>query len=510
MISSRRSFLRASATAGASGALADLGFLLPISQAAAGDVTIDPARVRLGPDLSALLRLIRETPRDKCVPVFLRQFQAGLSYQEFLSGLFLLSLEDGDPHQVAQVYSAHRIGSEARTEERLLPLFWVLDRVKEGLERVGEGKSPRHIGGTLPTANTAADVLRGSIARSDPDQAERAIAAIARSRGPRQAMSQLWEHGARRAAGTLGHHPILIANSWRTLEAIGWDHAEPVLRFIARSLPNGPPDRTFAPNLARVERVLPGLPADWASDERDRGATIAIYRLLRQGETDGTSDLICAQLASGQVKAGAIWEAFHLVAADLIFRYKTGGTPIGGALIHAITSTNALHFGFDCCGEDRVRLLMLLQGAGVVGDTFVRPAEADGMLRAMDLLELKTDGGRAFGFTEIFSSLPYKAKEYVEKEPSERSASDEACRMSFTLLSDPSNIRAFQQAARTLLCVKASPDPHDIKYPAAAFEDASRMSPEWRPYALAASVHALHGSKSPDTPALVQVRAELS
>jgi hypothetical protein len=71
------------------------------------------------------------------------------------------------------------------------------------------------------------------------------------------------------------------------------------------------------------------------------------------------------------------------------------------------------------------------------------------------------------------------------------------------------NAQAFQKAARTLVCSKASLDPHDIKYPAAAFEDAARVSPEWRPHLLAASVHALHGSKSPDTPALVQAREAL-
>ena len=48
-----------------------------------------------------------------------------------------------------------------------------------------------------------------------------------------------------------------------------------------------------------------------------------------------------------------MWDAVHLVAADLLFRYKTGGRAIGGVLIHAITSTNALRCGFDCCGDDR-------------------------------------------------------------------------------------------------------------------------------------------------------------
>jgi hypothetical protein len=66
------------------------------------------------------------------------------------------------------------------------------------------------------------------------------------------------------------------------------------------------------------------------------------------------------------------------------------------------------------------------------------------------------------------------------------------------------------RTALSFLCVKASLDPHDIKYPAAAFEDAYSVSAEWRPYLLASSVHALHGTKSSDTAVLVQVRDALN
>jgi hypothetical protein len=48
-----------------------------------------------------------------------------------------------------------------------------------------------------------------------------------------------------------------------------------------------------------------------------------------------------------------------------------------------------------------------------------------------------------------------------------------------------------------------------LNFPAAAFEDASLVSPEWRPYLLASSVHALHGARSHDTAVLVKVREAL-
>jgi hypothetical protein len=125
----------------------------------------------------------------------------------------------------------------------------------------------------------------------------------------------------------------------------------------------------------------------------------------------------------------------------------------------------------------------------------------------MNLLDLSNDNNnRPINVTDIFSMLPYKANKYDEKDPKERQASDEACRLLFALLSDSTQVKTFEQTARTFLCVKASLDPHDFKYPAAAFEDAARVHAEWRPYLLAASVHALHGSKSQDTPALVEAR----
>ena len=43
----------------------------------------------------------------------------------------------------------------------------------------------------------------------------------------------------------------------------------------------------------------------------------------------------------------------------------------------------------------------------------------------------------------------------------------------------------------------------------AAFEDAARVSPEWAPYLLASSVHALHGAASEDSAVLVEAREAL-
>ena len=508
---SRRGFLRAS-SAIASAWTVDLSFLVPLSHAAASDTRIDPNEVVFGPETDRLLRLIRTTSRDECIPAFAHEVKAGLSYRQFLSVLFLAAVENGDPHQVAQVYGAHRISSDARVEERLLPLFWVLNRTKQESE-FGATVKPalRSFTGELPGADRAANIFYEAMLKSDSAEAERAAVALARERGAQHVLERLWEFAGRNLGGNLGHPAIALANSIRALDAMGWQHSEVALRYVARYIAGYKGDTTYAPNLERVDRALSGLPVDWGGARRNRGATLDLYKLLRAGNAGECCDWICSQLLSRKAKAGSVWDAISLAAADAVVRHKAGGAMLGGQ-IHAVTTTNALRYGFNLVDDVRSKLLNLLQAAGVICDFYVTHAGNKGNLRDMNLLDLKNTREKRQGtIRDVFELLPFKAKEYFNENADERAATDDACAMAFNLLSRRSGDHTtFMQTARSFLCVKASLDPHDIKYPAAAFEDALLASPEWRPYLLAASVHALHGPRSNDTAVLVQVKEALS
>ena len=67
----------------------DLGFLTPLTQSVAAEATFEASAVAPNADLRQLVQLIRQTPRDKCVAVFIQHLRGGLSYQQFLSALFL-------------------------------------------------------------------------------------------------------------------------------------------------------------------------------------------------------------------------------------------------------------------------------------------------------------------------------------------------------------------------------------------------------------------------------------
>ena len=481
----------------------------PLSHFAAGNTTFDSELVRFSPDLEPLVRPIEDTPLDRCVPMFVKQREARLPYECFLSALFLGALRWGVIHQICQVQSCYQISSAALTEERLLPLFWALHRLKKEYEAPGARRGPKALQGPLPKPNSAASILHDALLHSDADLAERAAVVLAGAMGARHAISRLWEF-AGRSIHFLGHDAIVLANGSRTLDTIGWQHAEVALRYATRELALNHADRAYAPNLARVDRTLPRLPSHWTALEGSRLATLEIYALLRQGDAEAACDLICSQLLTGKVSAGAVWDAIHLSTADDIFRYTRGGTELGGGKIHAVTATSALRFSFTSVDSPPTRLLTLLQAASWVADLFVLDSKKAGLLRDMNLLELKADDHRPQNtMVDVFTLLPYKAKEYHQKRLDERTASDQACKMTFTLLSDPANGKLFLKTAHSLLCVKASLDPHDVKYPAALFEDATLVSREWRPYLLASSVHALHGTKSDDAPALVQAREAL-
>lgn len=503
---SRRRFLTTSSLIAASCA-GDLGFLVPLGHSAASDIAVKASEVIFGAETDRLLQLLRTTSREECVPTFVKEIRNGLSYRHFVTVLFLAAVENGDPHQMAQVYGAHRISSDARIEERLLPLFWVLNRIKQESEAGAPGNSAvKPFKGLLPDADRAAAILREALLKRDADNAERAALALARDHGPQNVMRRLWEFAPRNLGGNLGHPAIALANGFRTLDVMGWQHSEVGLRYVTRYIAGYEGDATYERNLERAKRTAAGLPTDWASGAGNKEATIALFKLLHEGKADQACELICAELVSKKMKAGAAWDAISLSAADSVFRHKIGGGMLG-AQIHAVTTTNALRYGFNLIDDPETKLINLLQAAGVICDFYVRHVSKEGNLRDMALLDLTTTNiGPAGPVRDLFETLPFKARDHFEPKPGERDASDQACRRAFTLLHDEQNQVAFMQTARSFLCVKASLDPHDIKFPAAIFEDAANVSTEWRRFILAASVHSLHGPKSPDTGVLVQVR----
>jgi hypothetical protein len=200
--------------------------------------------------------------------------------------------------------------------------------------------------GPLPSAEKAAGQFQEAIQNADQNQAESAIIAMARGQGARPTMEQLWQHGTRNG-GTGGHMAIGLANCFRALETIGWEEAEPALRFVVQdwfAANYVKPDRYHQPNQARVDEHLPHVPPDWTGQHADHAATTEMLAQIREGVGERSSTLAIEQLRRG-VGAQTIWDAVHLATAELLVRHKDGWG-LASRPLHSNTSTNAMHYAF--------------------------------------------------------------------------------------------------------------------------------------------------------------------
>ena len=490
----RRHFLKSAAALGPALGLVELAPLLPLTPARAADAVVTPDLIRYGPAIEPLVRLIEETPIDECPDMLVGQLHAGLPYRRFLAALFLAALRGprAIAHSVFAIHSAHQLGLDGPAEGRLLPLFWALNNYKYW--SAWHAKDPsrlRPFQGRIPSPARAEAEFHAAMDRVDPEAAEASLLALARGQGAHRVIGLLWAYGAKDCVDA-GHNAIGVANTWRALPTVGWQHAEEILRWVlSRLMSRG--DRTFGPNRERVRAVAATLPADWAAGEADGGLTRELLALLRELKAEDACRLAAARLAAGRSRAGAVWDAVHVHAAEVMMR-----KPDDGHSLHANTGANALHYAFRMCGEPADRLLILLQALGWQCEHRRRKAEADPLWRASTLRIDELAGA------PIPDDPAVAAREILAATAAQPT---EAAARTFTLGRTPLGAEAFMQAARSSVLAKATENAHDVKFPVAMFEDFYLVGPEWRPHLLAASTCWLPGADRPDSPAIVKARA---
>lgn len=500
---SRRTFLQASAGAAFLGGLGSIGAM---GRAVAADADLKPDLVRLSPEIEPIVRTIEETPRERIFEAAAGLFRSGVGYQHFMAALFLAGIRNVDSgnagsafHCVYVVNSAHLLALQSPASERLLPFFWALDSFKGA-----QASRPRKMTALVnrpPEGAEAVTALRAAIDRWDPDGAEIALAGMARTCGADETFEELWRLGALDFR-PIGHKAIFVANTWRSLETIGWQHAEPALRSLGRALAGwGPTTRNggfafddqchvISDELVRAHAAA--FPPDWAdggtpesaADAATAAALLAPIRAAdaRRACTD-TVALLTGEGEGPRARAGAIWDAVHLAAAE--FMLRRGG--IGP--VHAVTSVNALHFAFRAARSTEARLFVLLQAVGWMAH-FARATGLDAMGNAgPSILDLAPpDGGVPDDPAEAAESV------FAHVGTDAHRAAAEA----FGYAQRHARQGALLAGARRLVYTKAV-EAHQYKYPAAAFEDIRAVSAAWRPHMAAASTLYLPSSAAPDS-----------
>ena len=519
-MATRRGFLKAAAGTGLAGLIGS-DSLLQLSPVGAGQTRVTPDLVQLRPEIEPIVRLIENTPRDKCFDMMVEQLQAGLPYRHFLAALFLAGIRNVSPqppgfkfHCVFVIHAAHQASLDAAVSDRLLPLFWALDNFKQSQQRdVAEGDFRlKPWTGPLPSAARAWTEFHRAMDDWDEQRAEAAVIQLVRSRSAHNIIAGLWQYGARDYRN-IGHKAIFVANTWRTLQTIGWQHAEPALRSLVLGLldfgrnerVNGYAfdDQSWLPNVERAKKIVGKLPAAWSghidgvTEPGSTKATEDLLQLLREGNVSDATGLAVEQLTGGEsskYRAGSVWDAIHVAAGELMMRQP------GIFGIHTVTSASGLRYAFETAAEPETRLLMLLQGLGWMCQFHRFMSETRNGLSPVESIDLQSanDGHQ-----------PLQAKDVFELVGQD---TPNAARMAFQLSRQnpgPATADEFAREAWKLVFRKGT-DAHDYKYAAAIFEDLRHVSPAWRPHLLATSVYHLKGRAQEDSPVMDRAREALT
>jgi hypothetical protein len=494
----RRRFLQSASALGLGAGLASWELLRGITPAHAADLKVGPDAVRFRPEIEPVVRWIEETPQDRALEVAVGHLKDGLSYRDLLAGLFLAGIRNIKPrpvgfkfHAVMVMNSAHLLGQTAAVGDRLLPMLWALDNfkksqaqdIKEGdwtLNKVDEAR--------LPSPGRARAEFVRAMEAWDSDAADTAIAALCRNAGAAEVMEPLYRFGIRDQRN-IGHKPIFTMQCWRTLQTIGWQHAEPVLRSLvygqldlmndSRPVPVGP----YEANLENAQKIR----ADWQAGKPDPSATRALLETMRQATPEGASAEAVAALNRG-ISPDSLWDAVVLSANETLMR-APGIIPL-----HAVTSANALHFIYGASGDDTTRRLALLQAVGWQPLFRGRIKPGEGL--AIDALEPKaaeSQGAEAVG--DIFAT--------IDRSVDSKGA---AAAKAIGYLNAGGSTDLLFESARRMIFHKGR-DSHDYKYGAAAWEECVLASdPKWRAPLAAAMMFNLPGSKTPDSPLMNQAR----
>ncbi len=494
---SRRSFLSNASVAGTLAGLGDLGFLGSLPRLSAADTRLDAKAVQFRPEIEPLVRLLEDTSRDRLLEEVAMRIKQGTTYREVLTALQLAGVRNIQPrpvgfkfHAVLVVNSAHLASQNSPDSDRWLPIFWALDQFKSSQARdVQEGDwtmSPVDEK-RVPDAAKARQAFAQAMDHWDTAKADVAVTGLARNAGAQELFDVLCHYGARDFRD-IGHKAIYVANSWRTLQNIGWQHAEPVLRSLAYALleheagnpseRDGEPDRPGRHNEKLLQKIRP----DWQTGQVDTDATREMLNTLRQGSWEDASNKV-AELLNRGVAPQSIWDALFEGAAEMLMRKP------GIVSLHASTTSNAMHFAHQQTSNDETRRFLLLQNAAFLPLFRDRAGAKTGVL----IDEMESVAG-AKNVDDLFANLS-----------GDRTL---AARKSLAYLQAGGDAKSFIAAAQRLIYLKGT-DSHDYKFSSAVLEDYYHLSPAHRDRFLAASVFWLKGAEAPDSGLVARTRATL-
>ncbi len=504
----RRSFLAASATGGFLAMAGPFEFLNRLPRLTAAEVALPPGMVKFNSEIEPLVRLIEETPRQQLLEQVAGRIRNGTSYQQILAALLLAGIRNVQPrpsvghkfHCVLCVNSCHLASMTGPDEDRWLPIFWALDYFKgsqaDEVQRSGWRMSTVNES-RVPSASQARGLFIDAMDRWDVEQADASVASLARTAGATEIFN-LFAQFAARDFRSIGHKAIYLANSWRTLQVIGWEYSEPVLRSLAFALLNAdgsknpaeqdlPADRPWRQN---AELLKQNWPENWQNGSVDETATRELIAEFRSENPHAAAQSAVAMVQRG-VSPQSLWDAVFVGSGELLMRQP------GIVGLHGLTTANAMNYIWRNAADETLRKRLLLQACSF--NTMFRDAAAGRGTLKSDTIDSLPKSEPAQGASptleEIFTSIS------TDK--------TRASREVLTYLAAGGHPEEFIAAARRMIFLKGR-DAHDYKFSSAVLEDAANVSERWRDQFLALSVFNLRGTGDRDNNVLARTRDALA
>ena len=463
----------------------------------AAEAKLDPKQVQFRPEIEPLIRMIEEAPRQRVLEEVGALIKKGTTYTEVLSALMLAGVRNIQPrpvgfkfHAVLVVNSAHLASLNSPDSDRWLPIFWALDQfkssqaqdVKEGNWTMAPVKESE-----VPSAEKARQMFVEGMDQWDVAKVDAATAGLARTVGAQEVFDLFAKYGSRDFRD-IGHKAIYVANSWRTLQAIGWRHSEPVLRSLGYALLQGadknPAGNSFGADLpGRMnEKLLKTIRDGWQHGLVAKEATAEMLEVLRSGSWEEASRKV-VEFLNKKISPQSIWDALFQHASEMLMRQP------GIVSLHASTTTNAMHYAHQQTFNDETRRFLLLQNAA--------------------FLTMFRDRGAVKEGVKIDEFEPVEGVPSIEEIFAEVSGNKVvAAQKALAYLKSAKNPRPFLDEAQRLIYLKGNGS-HDYKFSSAVLEDYYHITGGMRDRFLAASVYWLQGSKKKDTDLVVRTRTAL-
>src|SRR5688572_4723595 len=109
----RRRFLGTAASIGSAAVWGEWTGLLRVARAE--EIQVTPDLVRFSPETEPIIKLILDTPREKCIATMVERFNHGMTYRQFMAALYLAATRVGQWHEnpfdhvAYSIHSAHQL-----------------------------------------------------------------------------------------------------------------------------------------------------------------------------------------------------------------------------------------------------------------------------------------------------------------------------------------------------------------------------------------------------------------